>query len=71
MADEPKKYTPTERQTVNLKAKRKLGLLKKDSGPDPEWMDQCVSSLMDSGEFEDEADAEAVCEVIWDEGGGD
>lgn len=72
---EDKKYDIIDRKKIHLKAQRKLGLRKEkkegDKSDFQDFMDQCVADLVDSGQFEDEEDAAAVCEMIYEEGGGD
>jgi hypothetical protein len=62
-------YTHKQRQRINLRAKRKVGLIKRDSDQDKEdFIDQCVSDLVDNGEATDEDAAEEMCERMWEEG---
>jgi len=67
------KYTAVERLKINLDANRKVGRRKEkqdgDSADETDFMEQCVQNLVDSGEFDDEADAEAVCQMLYDNGG--
>lgn len=55
-----------ERKRIHVKAKKKLGLQKKETKNDD--VEQCVIDLMDSGEVEDEDDARAICEEIYGDG---
>lgn len=60
-----KSYTPQQKQRIHLKARRKLGLLKRDDAQDRfDFMEQCIQELEDEGVD----DAEQICQLLWEEG---
>jgi glucan phosphorylase len=56
-------YPYKERYRIQQKAKKKIGALKDYD----DWMDNCISNMMASGAASDEDEAEAICEVIWED----
>ena len=65
-------YSKTDRLRIHRRAKAKVGLLNKQDGTDyNDFMDQCISDQMDSGDCGDEDDAREACQTMWDEDGGD
>lgn len=60
-------YTWLERYKIHQKAKRKLGIIKDEDS----FMEECIQNVMDAGAASDESEAEAICEVLWDDIGGD
>jgi hypothetical protein len=61
-------YTFRERQRIHRKAKQKIGVEVEHKQDAPEdWMDNCIESVIDDGEAENEDDAEAMCEMIWED----
>ena len=62
-------YSPRERQRIHLKAKVVLGKVNKnDAGEKFDFMTQCVDDLSNST---DEDNAQQICELLWEEQGGD
>lgn len=65
-------YSVKEKIEINLKAQRALGKQDKASASDRRiFMQQCMADLQDSGEADDEDDARDICELLWEESGGD
>ena len=63
-------YTPKERQRIHLQAKRKIGMITKDAQDRFDFMQQCIDDLTgNSGADDDEA--EQICQMLWEEQGGD
>lgn len=60
-------YTRLQTQQINLKAKRKVGIIK--DGDYQDFMDQCISDLTSSGEAVGDDDAEEMCQMLWEEEG--
>ena len=62
-------YSPRERQRIMLRAKVTLGRVNKnDAGERFDFMSQCVDDLSSDT---DEDNAQQICELLWDEQGGD
>lgn len=55
-------YTWLQRYSIHQKAKKKLGIIKDEDS----FMEECIQNVMDSGAASDEDDAEAICEVLWE-----
>ena len=60
-------YSWLERYKIHQKAKNKLGLVKDEDS----FMEECIQNVMDSGAASDEDEAESICEVLWEDIGGD
>ena len=58
-------YSWRQRHMIERKARAKVGLLKKQNHDD--FIEECVTNLIDDGEAADESEAETMCEIIWDE----
>lgn len=57
-------YSWLQRYRILHKAKCKLGLIKKD---EDSFMEECIQNVMDAGAASDESEAEAICEVLWED----
>lgn len=60
-------YTWLERYKIHQKAKHKLGIQKDEDS----FMEECIQNVMDVGAASDEAEAEAICEILWEDMNGD
>lgn len=58
------KYDIITRLRIHHRAKR---LVRRDAQDRYTFMQQCVSSILDSSDVADEGDAEAICEIMWEE----
>ena len=59
-------HTFLERWRIHQKAKRLLGIEKKDSER-LIFMQQCMEDMQGTGEADDVDDARDICELLWDE----
>ena len=55
-------YSWKDRYRIHQKAKRLIGVKKNHD----DFMEECIQNVMDAGAASDEDEAEAICEVIWD-----
>lgn len=62
-------YSYIERQRIHRRAKAKCGLLKRDAQDRYDFMQQCISSIVNESDTMDEGDAELICQMLWDEQG--
>lgn len=56
-------YTWIERYKIHQKAKRLVG----DKKSQDDFMEECIQNVMDAGEADNESEAEAICEILWDD----
>lgn len=59
------KYTAAEKLRIGLRAKGKVGMVKRDAQDRYDFMEQCIGEMVDEGS--DPEDARMVCELMWDE----
>lgn len=56
-------YSWLERYKIHKKAKQRVGLIKSED----DFMEECIQNVMDSGAASSEGEAEAICEVLWEQ----
>jgi hypothetical protein len=63
-------HSVEERQRILLRARRALGQCKKQNASDHRiFLEQCVESMVSSGDAADEDEAHDICQLLWEEGG--